>query len=295
MSHALITHMRQLAKQHDWTGLLALESDTYSLTEPKDRAWGLHLLGCAHWNLSRDAFDLSQAVRYARAAVKLDFLGGRVPKVLGIRLVTLGKYTEGRRILQDWLSHFTMWEPEAQADLPHVQYSLGYAARYEGHFRQAQLWYATALAEFSQAGNTEWTILTSCALVQVEARMGLIDQAKAVFATIPEGTEHEGYRLKAMTELLAAMARRHEDFDISEALAAGEAASSALFAHNDDDPWELAELHLLLADLQFQAGNYAEKEVHLALAMDVFRLSPRQDLYKAACLLLDHDGKEVPA
>jgi putative Mn2+ efflux pump MntP len=60
---------------------------------------------------------------------------------------------------------------------------------------------------------------------------------------------HDGYRLKALVEILAA------DGNVDAALRTGEQASEALLELDSDDPWELAELHLLLADLQLKAGH----------------------------------------
>lgn len=279
----------KLADAKDWTRILSLKSEAEALLAPAaDRAMVLSILGRAHWNLERNPWDLAESIRYARSAASLDDLGGLALKHLGVRLVTIGRYQEGRRILQTWLGRFAEWKPEVQAGLADVQYSLGYAARYDGDMASAELWYRSARESFMAAGDTVWASRTACALVQVLVRRGQTSSARRIVDGVPFGV-CDAYRLKATVELLAA------EGQTDAALATGDLASEHLVELDVPDPWELAELHLLLADLQFQAGNDTAGNMHAELAMDALRTSKRHDLYRAACLLLDYQLKEVSA
>jgi len=300
VSTPLLEQLREFAEKNDWDGVLAAGTQIQAMAGPAaERAEAVHILGRAHWNrahtpgIENDPWDLKLAVQFARQALALASedhdLQGRITKALGTRLVTIGRFTEGRKLLQRWMFyHYT--SPVSQvAALAEAQYSLGYSYRYEADLIAAEQWYNAAVSNFGRAGNTDWVQLTTCALAQVQARQGHARVATGTLAQVPIGGPHEAYRLKAQAEVYASAGA---DF---EALVVGEQASEALLELDDQDPWELAELHLLLADLQSRAGNRTEQLKHLALAQDVLRTSPRHDLYRLACMLLDYDRKEVSA
>lgn len=283
-----LADLQQLADEQRWTEIQNLKSEIDAMAgTPQDRAWALHILGRAYWNIGQDPFSLAASIRCARQVVQLDHLDGRALKSLGTRLITVGQYREGIRTLRSWIDRYDQWAPEIQAGLVEVHYTLGYAARYTRHWSQAELWYTTALDGFQAAGNTEWIHLTSCALAQVKARMGKTEEAWDLLDHVPTTGPSVAYRLKAAVEILAANGHHHA------ALHLGDQAAEALVDLNDPDPWELAELHTLLADLQSQAGNLAEQDLHLSAAMHVMRGSLRHDTYTVVCLLLDRNGKEV--
>jgi tetratricopeptide (TPR) repeat protein len=282
---SFIEELQQLMQHQNWVEIIVRADDISRFAgSVRERAVAFHALGRAHWALSRDACDLAAAVRYARAAVRLDDLHGQSLKTMGWFLVTVGCYDEGTRALNTWLARHHEWSPQVQAGLADVQYNLGYAARYQRRFQQAELWYSAALAGYIQAGNQHWAELTSCALAQVLARQGLPDRARVILDNV---TSQEAYRLKALVEIFVA------EGNANQALIIGETASAALLALADDDPWELAELHILLADIQSHAGNLAERDQHLSVVMEVLRQSPRHDLYTTARLLLERDREEV--
>lgn len=288
MPQAMIDHLTQLHDTEQWTAVVELHDSIMSLQGPAyTRAEALYILGRAYWRLARDPFDYARAVQLARETVRLDDLGGRAPKALGIRLVTLGRYQEGTRILQAWISRFHQWDPAVQAELCDVTYALGYAARYQGDYLRAEMWYSQAAKLFGDTSNDEWAALTTCGLAQVKARLGRTDEARELLMNIPQEGARGAYRLKTEVEILTAEGRA------DEALAAGENARDALLELDDPDPWELAELHMLLARLQYQAGNLASRDRHLYVVDQVLRQSPRHDLYAQARLLLDLDEKEV--
>lgn len=282
---SFIEELQQLMQHQNWLAIIARTDEVNSFAGSAcERAQAFHALGRAHWGLSRDACDLTAAVRYARAAVRLDDLQGQSLKTMGWFLVTVGCYDEGVRALSTWLARYHEWSPQVQAGLADVQYNLGYAARYQRRFQQAELWYTAALTAYTQSGDLRWAELTSCALAQVLARLGFPDRARRILDNV---TGQDAYRLKALVEILVA------EGDTDQALIAGEDASAALLTLEDDDPWELAELHILMADLQSHAGNLVQRNQHLSVVMEVLRQSPRHDLYTTARLLLERDREEV--
>ena len=290
MSEALITKLLRLIDESDWTAMIDLESTALMLESPADRARCLYMLSHARWNLGRDAFDYAQAIRLAHMTVKLDDLKGKSLHHLGRLLVTVGRFRDGRLILQRWIARFHEWPADVQAGLAHVQYTLGYAARYERDWRQAELWYSEALASFRSAGDETWISNVGCALSKVFVRTGRPTKARQLLDTACRTNETEGYRLSALAEVLAA------EGHLQEAQSVGEQASEALInLIAGEPPWELVELHLFLATLKDQAGAIHDKDKHLALALEVMGMSPRHDLYTAACLLLDNDRQEVNA
>lgn len=283
----LVDLLCRLDDQGNWHDILALDPQVRVMTgSPADRARALHFLGRAYWNLGNlqlNPWHVNQSVRCAKLALKLDPLEGLALKTLGSRLVTIGQFREGRQLLNQWLVVYAHTNP---VHLAGVQYTMGYAARYERNLQQAQAWYSQARETFRAAGYDEWACLTNCALVQVLARMEQPATARALLSEIPVTGSHYAYRLKCEVELLAAEGRD------TEALHIGEMASSALLDLDDPDAWELIELHTLLAQLQFRTGNLVERDKHMAIVNDALRTSPRHDLYTAASLLLDHDRKE---
>ncbi|HYG59123.1 MAG TPA: tetratricopeptide repeat protein [Symbiobacteriaceae bacterium] len=287
MSTTLLEQLNRLTEAHAWESVVNLTREIRAMDGPAvDRATASYLLGIAHWHLGRDPWDYTLAVRYLRQAAKVQdqSLGARVLRNLGSMLVTIGRFAEGRQILQVWITEFGPENPGYIAD---AQYSIGYAYRYEGRPVQAALWYRQALAGFTAAGNTEWIHNSSCALVQALAKGGRLTQARELLDSIPIGGSHEAYRLKAATELLAA------EGNTDAAMATGELAAEHLLELEDQDSWELAELHALLARLQFQAGHMLDRDMHADLAMDCLRASKRHDLLRMVCLLLDHEREEV--
>lgn len=287
MSQALIEELRRLVRERNWTAVTAREQDILRTACPAaERARALYMLSHARWNLGRGPFDFANAIRHAREAAKLDDLQGKALHWLGSRLVTIGQFREGRAVLQRWISRFSEWPESVQAGLADVQYALGYAARYERDLAQAVLWYGAALESFRKGSDTVGLSNTCYALAKVLVRTGRHDEARQILAGMP-ASAGDGYQLAAMAEVLAA------EGNITEALLAGEQASAALLDQVDSDPWELAELHLFLANLQYQVGDIADKDKHATLALDALSSSPRHDLYTAACLLLDTDRTEV--
>lgn len=288
MSTALLEQISRLTEAQDWESTVNLTNEILAIEGPAaDRAMGLYRLGLAHWRLGRNPFDYTQAIGYLRQAAKIDDLDGKVVRNLGSMLVTIGRFAEGRHVLQEWIHFFRLWSADEQGNLPGVQYTTGYAFRYEGRPAHAVLWYEQALKGFRDAGKIEWITKTSCALVQALVKIKRVTEARQLLDTIPVGSSCEAYRLKAATEVLAA------EGNIDSALAMGELASEHLVEMDDPDPWELAELHALLALLQFQAGHTADRDMHLDLAMDCLRASQRHDLYRMVSLLLDHKREEV--
>jgi tetratricopeptide (TPR) repeat protein len=290
---ALLEQLRELAVGNDWDGVLVLKNEILATIGPAaERAEAIHTLGRAHWHrahapgIEHDPWDLKLAVQYARQALSLASgdpdLQGRIQKALGTRLVTIGRFSEGRKLLVAWLSDHLGDTYQRRAE---ACYSIGYSYRYEGELRGAENWYWRAYGDFANAGNTEWMHLTKCAIGQVLARQGRVTEALDLVTAIPDDSQRP-YLLKALTEIMAAHGDTHT------AITIGEMASEALLELDDQDPWELAELHLLLADLQFRAGNRTEQLKHLALAQDVLRTSPRHDLYRLACMLLDNDDRK---
>lgn len=288
MSELQLDHLTHLVGVQAWTTIISLRTEIESFGGPaRDRAAALDALSRACWHTASDPFGYAQAIRYAREAARLDDLCGQASRMLGSMLITVGRYEEGAQILRNWHARYHQWEPAVQQRLADVQYNLGYATRYQGLYSQAELWYAAAGQGYAAAGNETWACYVSCALAQVQARMGRSEAARQNLSRVPVGGDYEGYRLKAMTEILAA------EGDHEAALVIGEDASEALTDMNDEDPWELAELHVLLAKLQFQAGNLVDRDRHLEVVDVVLRTSPRHDLYTQVRLLLDLDGKEV--
>lgn len=288
VSELQLDNLMHLVSQQDWTTILGLRTEIEQFQgSARERAVALDALGQAEWYLAQTPFDYAQAIRRAREAAHTDDVGGSTIRRLGSRLVTIGRYVEGSRLLQAWLTHFHQWDPEAQRQLGNVQYTLGYAVRYQALYPQAELWYSAALQTYEASDDETWTCYTACALAQVRARMGNPVGARQALSQVPVNAGYEGYRLKAMVEILTV------EGDHEAALALGEGAAEALSALDDPDPWELAELHVLLANLQYQAGNLVERDRHLEVVDLVLRQSPRHDLYTQVRLLLDLDGKEV--
>ncbi len=286
MSQALLDDLYNLMRARQWSGILERESEFLTIAEPAlSRARALHILSQARWNRGRDPFDYAQAVRFAREAVSLNPQGGKALHWLGTCLVTLGRYKEGRRVLQQWMARYSEWPESVQVGLGDVQYALGYAARYEHDLVQAEMWYQAALTTFATQGDDRAS-RTRCALAQVRARLRRTDTAEQILGD-GVAPAFRPYELGAWA-VVHAMAGRND-----LAVATADAALGLFADLEDSDPWEWAELHLLVAQLGQQMGDLALRNMHLELASETLAASPRNDLYTAARLLLDNERREV--
>lgn len=285
-----VSDLQRLMDDQNWLGILAHEQEIIAAHGTNaERAFGLYTLGYAYWCLRRDAWECKVAVQYLQQATQLDHLHGKALKALGAVLITIGYYQQGRHALQTWLSRFPEWTSDVQACLADVQYSMGYAARYEGDLAQSEQWYMAARNTYSRDGNIDWVWCTNCNLAQVQARNGRPASARATLNLLAEDGPFEAYRLKALVEVLVA-----EGY-FEDALTTGERASEALLDLADPDPWELAELHITLADLHQKTGNQVERDKHLQVASDALSISPRHTLYAVARSLLEGSILEVSA
>lgn len=286
MLTSLPNRVMSLVNRSEWNSIIAMRDEIEVMAgTPEERAFGLYALGCAYWGLADDPWDYAQSIRYARRAAELHDLGGLAPKVLGTRLITLGIFAEGTRVLQALIAKWPSCSAMNDAHLCDVQYSLGYAAQYQYRYSEAELWYRAAMSGYEKVGDERCQYLSACALAEVLAKMGRNTEARSVLDRVPPGKSCEGYRLKALVEIL------YSERELNAATEVGERASEALLSV--DDPWELVELHTLLANIQHQAGNYAERDKHLEVVETALRLSPRHDLYAKARLLLNLDWREV--
>lgn len=291
MSVHEINQLVALVNEQNWTELLAQESSIVAMVHPgPEYARVLYGLAHARWHRGQDATDYVAAIRYTRAAAQLDPLNGRILHGLGSFLITIGHYAEGTRVLQRWIARHRLWSTADRSRIGDVQYALGYAARYSGDLARAEIWYSAAHRSYMVHEDYRGAGVTLCALATAQARLGYPEKGLATLSQGHFPPDLQGYELAARAQIYAARGSRAL---YQLAIDCAEEALTALGDAADADPWEMAELHVLIADLGSRLGDDGLCRQQAGWAVDMLHASPRHNLYTVARLILDHEWKEV--